>query len=49
VSLEDEYGGKLVTAMDRRDPRDLFDVMQPLAHEGNRSLRPKSAPAAIIF
>ncbi len=34
VSLEDVYGGKLVAAMDRQHPRDLFDVMQLLAHEG---------------
>lgn len=34
VSLEDMYGGKLVAAMDRQHPRDLFDVMQLLAHEG---------------
>lgn len=34
VSLEDMYGGKLVAAMDRQHPRDLFDVMQLLSHEG---------------
>lgn len=34
VSLEDVYGGKLVAAMDRQHPRDLFDVMQLHAHEG---------------
>jgi predicted nucleotidyltransferase component of viral defense system len=34
VSLEDVYGGKLVAAMDRHHPRDLFDVMQLFAHEG---------------
>lgn len=34
VSLEDMYGGKLVAAMDRQHPRDLFDVMQLFAHEG---------------
>jgi predicted nucleotidyltransferase component of viral defense system len=33
VSLEDVYGGKLVAAMDRQHPRDLFDVMQLFAHE----------------
>jgi hypothetical protein len=27
-SLEGLYGGKLVAAMDRKHPRDLFDVMQ---------------------
>jgi predicted nucleotidyltransferase component of viral defense system len=34
VSLEDLYGGKLVAAMDRQHPRDLFDVQQLFAHEG---------------
>jgi predicted nucleotidyltransferase component of viral defense system len=34
VSLEDMYGGKLVAAMDRQHPRDLFDVLQLFAHEG---------------
>ncbi len=34
VSLEDVYGGKLVAALDRQHPRDLFDVMQLFAHEG---------------
>ncbi len=34
VSIEDMYGGKLVAAMDRQHPRDLFDVMQLFANEG---------------
>lgn len=34
VSLEDLYGGKLVAAMDRQHPRDLFDIMQLFEHEG---------------
>ncbi|MDE2235669.1 MAG: nucleotidyl transferase AbiEii/AbiGii toxin family protein [Gammaproteobacteria bacterium] len=34
VSLDDVYGGKLVAAMDRQHPRDLFDVMQLFAHGG---------------
>lgn len=34
VSLEDLYGGKLVAAMDRQHPRDLFDVAQLFSHEG---------------
>ncbi|MBW7900431.1 MAG: nucleotidyl transferase AbiEii/AbiGii toxin family protein [Rhodocyclaceae bacterium] len=34
VSLEDVYGGKLVAALDRQHPRDLFDVMKLFAHEG---------------
>ena len=34
VSVEDVYGGKLVAALDRQHPRDLFDVMQLFAHGG---------------
>ena len=34
LSLEDVYGGKLVAAMDRQHPRDLFDVLQLFGHEG---------------
>lgn len=34
VSLEDVYGGKLVAALDRQHPRDLFDVMQLFEHGG---------------
>jgi Nucleotidyl transferase AbiEii toxin, Type IV TA system len=34
VSLEDVYGGKLVAAMDRQHPRDLFDVLKLFEHEG---------------
>ena len=34
VAPEDVYGGKLVAAMDRQHPRDLFDVMQLFDHEG---------------
>jgi len=34
VSLEDLYGGKLVAALDRQHPRDLFDVRELFAHEG---------------
>lgn len=34
VSLEDVYGGKLVAALDRQHPRDLFDVMQLFENEG---------------
>lgn len=34
VSLEDMYGGKLVAALDRQHPRDLFDVMELFANEG---------------
>lgn len=34
VSLADVYGSKLVAALDRQHPRDLFDVMQLFEHEG---------------
>ena len=34
VSLEDMYGGKLVAALDRQHPRDLFDCLQLFTHEG---------------
>jgi hypothetical protein len=34
LSLEDVYAGKLVAALDRQHPRDLFDVLQLFAGEG---------------
>lgn len=34
VSVADVYGGKLVAALDRQHPRDLFDVMQLFENEG---------------
>src|SRR5439155_2566798 len=34
VSIADLYGGKLVAALDRQHPRDLFDVRDLLANEG---------------
>lgn len=34
VSVEDLYGSKLVAALDRQHPRDLFDVMQLFLHGG---------------
>lgn len=34
VSFEDLYGGKIVAALDRQHPRDLFDVRLLLANEG---------------
>lgn len=34
VSFPDLYGGKIVAALDRQHPRDLFDVRQLLATEG---------------
>jgi len=46
VSLEDMYGGKLVAAMDRQHPRDLFDVMQLFAHEG---ITPAIRTAFVVY
>jgi predicted nucleotidyltransferase component of viral defense system len=46
VSLADVYGGKLVAAMDRQHPRDLFDVMQLFAHEG---ITPEIRHAFVIY
>jgi len=34
LSPHDVYGGKLVAALDRQHPRDLFDVLQLFANEG---------------
>lgn len=34
VSRDDLYAGKLMAALDRQHPRDLFDVRDLLAHEG---------------
>ncbi len=34
VSFPDLYAGKIVAALDRQHPRDLFDVMNLLANEG---------------
>lgn len=34
VSLPDLYAGKIVAALDRQHPRDLFDIRELLAHEG---------------
>jgi predicted nucleotidyltransferase component of viral defense system len=40
VSLADLYAGKIVAALDRQHPRDLFDVRALLANEGiNENLR----------
>ena len=46
MSLEDVYGGKLVAAMDRQHPRDLFDVMQLFMHEG---ITPSIRRAFVIY
>ena len=34
VSFEDLYAGKIVAALDRQHPRDLFDVRDLIANEG---------------
>jgi predicted nucleotidyltransferase component of viral defense system len=34
ASFDDIYGGKIVAALDRQHPRDLFDVRDLLANEG---------------
>lgn len=40
VSEADLYGGKIVAALDRQHPRDLFDVRELMANEGiNNALR----------
>jgi hypothetical protein len=46
ASMEDVYGGKLVAAMDRQHPRDLFDVMQPFIHEG---ITPRIRRAFVVY
>ncbi len=46
VSLEDVYGGKLVAALDRQHPRDLFDVMHLFANEG---ITPEIRRAFIVY
>ena len=46
ASLEDVYGGKLVAALDRQHPRDLFDVRLLLANEG---LTPQVRRAFVVY
>ena len=46
VSVEDVYGGKLVAALDRQHPRDLFDVMQLYEHDG---ITPAIRRAFVIY
>ena len=46
ASLEDVYAGKLVAAMDRQHPRDLYDVMQLYEHEG---ITPAIRRAFVIY
>jgi predicted nucleotidyltransferase component of viral defense system len=37
VSFSDLYAGKIMAALDRQHPRDLFDVRDLLANEGERA------------
>ncbi len=46
VSLADAYGGKLVAALDRQHPRDLFDVMQLFKNEG---ITPEIRRAFVVY
>jgi predicted nucleotidyltransferase component of viral defense system len=46
LAPEDVYGGKLVAALDRQHPRDLFDVMELLNHEG---LTPGIRRAFVVY
>ena len=46
LSPEDVYGGKLVAAMDRQHPRDLFDVMELFGHGG---ITPAIRRAFIVY
>lgn len=46
VSNEDVYGGKLVAALDRQHPRDLFDVGELFADEG---LTPEICRAFVVY
>jgi hypothetical protein len=46
LSPEDIYGGKLVAAMDRQHPRDLFDVMELFGHGG---ITPEIRRAFIVY
>ncbi len=46
VSHADLYGGKLVAALDRQHPRDLFDVMELLETDG---ITPEIRQAFIVY
>lgn len=46
LSPEEIYGGKLVAAMDRQHPRDLFDVMELFAHGG---ITPEIRRAFVVY
>ncbi|MDA0204750.1 MAG: nucleotidyl transferase AbiEii/AbiGii toxin family protein [Acidobacteria bacterium] len=46
LSPEEIYGGKLVAAMDRQHPRDLFDVMELFGHGG---VTPEIRRAFVVY
>jgi predicted nucleotidyltransferase component of viral defense system len=46
LSPDDIYGGKLVAALDRQHPRDLFDVMELFAHGG---ITPSIRRAFVVY
>ena len=46
LSPADIYGGKLVAAMGRQHPRDLFDVMALFAHGG---ITPEIRRAFVVY
>jgi predicted nucleotidyltransferase component of viral defense system len=46
LSPEEIYGGKLVAAMDRQHPRDLFDVMELFEHGG---VTPQIRRAFVVY
>jgi predicted nucleotidyltransferase component of viral defense system len=46
LSPEETYGGKLVAAMDRQHPRDLFDVMELFEHGG---ITPEIRRAFVVY
>lgn len=46
LSSDDIYGGKLVAALDRQHPRDLFDVMELFAHGG---ITPSIRRAFVVY
>jgi predicted nucleotidyltransferase component of viral defense system len=46
LSSEDIYGGKLVAAMDRQHPRDLFDIMELFVHD---SITPAIRRAFVVY
>ena len=46
LDIDESYGSKLVAAMDRQHPRDLFDVMQLFDHGG---ITPRMRRAFVVY